>query len=308
MQREHNSEWPSLQRPTTPTVLQTVLGARRAWKTSSTGENIWPPHLEAALLEGLENYVPDDSRETRVLGRYRGRNQFIAEYIFSKTGVQRSNKQVGSRLQQLRHCSNVPELRRLLSPCPQRVPRNHANDIPIMNIAGEHPLPYAEPPRNILISIPILPQNSPHIAINSSPEQVFNSNYAFQITNHPRHLQSITPTATFLSPNPLSAQSWFSVYFGDQIVHTEVVPLVVLKDEPTQGSGFLHSTSLIPTYWGKIVDSPVDPTGFVILQDVVRHNDSAIVFSAQYRFVYISNSAFGSVHGHRAHTGTEFST
>ncbi|KAJ7659463.1 hypothetical protein B0H17DRAFT_954737 [Mycena rosella] len=51
---------------------------------------------------GLEIFVPDDSAETRVLGRCRGRNQFIAEYIFSKTGEQRSRKQVGSRLQQLR--------------------------------------------------------------------------------------------------------------------------------------------------------------------------------------------------------------
>jgi transcriptional enhancer factor len=82
---------------------------------------VWPPELEAALLEGanrsfshpsdpsltiralgLENYQPDDSRETRLLGRFPMRNRFISDYIFQKTGKRRTAKQVGSRLQQLR--------------------------------------------------------------------------------------------------------------------------------------------------------------------------------------------------------------
>ncbi|KAF9471787.1 hypothetical protein BDN70DRAFT_819564, partial [Pholiota conissans] len=51
---------------------------------------------------GLENYQPDDSRETRLLGRFPMRNQFISDYIYEKTGKRRTAKQVGSRLQQLR--------------------------------------------------------------------------------------------------------------------------------------------------------------------------------------------------------------
>jgi transcriptional enhancer factor len=51
---------------------------------------------------GLERYIPDDSRETRMLGRFPRRNRFISDYIFQKTGKRRSAKQVGSRLQQLR--------------------------------------------------------------------------------------------------------------------------------------------------------------------------------------------------------------
>jgi len=51
---------------------------------------------------GLETYQPDDSRETRLLGRFPMRNRFISDFIFSKTGKRRTAKQVGSRLQQLR--------------------------------------------------------------------------------------------------------------------------------------------------------------------------------------------------------------
>lgn len=53
-------------------------------------------------LTGLEQYQPDDSRETRLLGRFPMRNRFISDYIFNKTGKRRTAKQVGSRLQQLR--------------------------------------------------------------------------------------------------------------------------------------------------------------------------------------------------------------
>lgn len=54
------------------------------------------------LSLGLENYQPDDSRETRLLGRFPMRNRFISDWIFEKTGKRRTAKQVGSRLQQLR--------------------------------------------------------------------------------------------------------------------------------------------------------------------------------------------------------------
>ncbi|KAJ7734992.1 hypothetical protein B0H16DRAFT_134657 [Mycena metata] len=96
-------------------ALQVLLGSRRGWKRLH-GEEVWPLHLEAALIEALEQYVPDNSRETRLLGRYRGRNQFIAAYILRRTGEHRTSKQVGSRLQQMRHCTRNSQIRNLLDP------------------------------------------------------------------------------------------------------------------------------------------------------------------------------------------------
>jgi transcriptional enhancer factor len=101
-------------------VFQSIVKGRKSWKTLRGGEIVWPPELEAALLEGqltlsniscqylsnyyvgLEAYQPDDSRETRLLGRFPMRNRFISDYIFHKTAKRRTAKQVGSRLQQLR--------------------------------------------------------------------------------------------------------------------------------------------------------------------------------------------------------------
>ena len=116
---------PPLRNPATQDVFQSIVKGRKSWKSLKGGEIVWPPELEAALIEGelehvpwasqtdpssesrvhfpgLENYQPDDSRETRLLGRFPMRNRFISDWIFEKTGKRRTAKQVGSRLQQLR--------------------------------------------------------------------------------------------------------------------------------------------------------------------------------------------------------------
>ncbi|KAJ7434473.1 hypothetical protein FB451DRAFT_948203, partial [Mycena latifolia] len=51
---------------------------------------------------GLEQYTPTVCMDTVFLGRFPGRNQFISEYIWRKTGQRRTTTQVASRLRQLR--------------------------------------------------------------------------------------------------------------------------------------------------------------------------------------------------------------
>ncbi|KAL0955525.1 hypothetical protein HGRIS_001763 [Hohenbuehelia grisea] len=109
---------PPLRSGATRDVFQSIVKGRKSWKTlRGNGEAVWPPELEAALLEGLESYQPDDSRETRLLGRFPMRNRFISDYIFRVTGKRRTAKQVGSRLQQLRDTCGGKRLLSLLSPC-----------------------------------------------------------------------------------------------------------------------------------------------------------------------------------------------
>lgn len=97
-------------------VLKNVIKTRKSWKSCKDGEVVWPLELEAALLEGLEKYVPQDTRETRILGRFPMRNRFISDYIWQKTGKRRSAKQVGSRIQQLRDTCAGKRLSKLLDP------------------------------------------------------------------------------------------------------------------------------------------------------------------------------------------------
>lgn len=103
---------------TTEDILHIILKTRKSWKTlKGQAEAVWPPHLEATMLKALQEYVPEDSRETRILGRFPMRNRFISDYIYRSTGKVRSAKQVGSRLQQLRDTAEGRQLIDSLTRC-----------------------------------------------------------------------------------------------------------------------------------------------------------------------------------------------
>ncbi|KAK7034998.1 hypothetical protein R3P38DRAFT_2617176 [Favolaschia claudopus] len=63
---------------------------------------------------GLEKYQPNHSHQSLRLGRFCGRNRFISDYIFNKTGRRRSNKQVATRLGQLKEWSGECQAQRRL--------------------------------------------------------------------------------------------------------------------------------------------------------------------------------------------------
>lgn len=72
-----------------------------------------------SAVVGLGKYKPSESKSTRTLGRFPMRNKFVADYIFEKTQVRRTPKQVGSRIQQLRDTQTGKEsgYRDVLSGC-----------------------------------------------------------------------------------------------------------------------------------------------------------------------------------------------
>ncbi|KAH6913376.1 hypothetical protein BKA70DRAFT_720602 [Coprinopsis sp. MPI-PUGE-AT-0042] len=90
---------------------------RRSWKTlKGKPEAIWPPALEGALIEALEEYRRMEARPTtsKYDVRYPMRNRFVSDYILEKTGKTRTAQQVGSRLQQLRDMCEDSRLSSLL--------------------------------------------------------------------------------------------------------------------------------------------------------------------------------------------------
>ncbi|KAG1862063.1 hypothetical protein DFJ58DRAFT_744079 [Suillus subalutaceus] len=107
---------PDPPRPMSPSqstedILQTIMKIRKSWKTlKGNTEPVWPPHLEATMLKGLQEYGPVHSREAHTLSRFPQRNQFISDYIYRKTGKHRSTKQIGSRLQQFKDTLEGREL------------------------------------------------------------------------------------------------------------------------------------------------------------------------------------------------------
>ncbi|KAJ7453384.1 hypothetical protein FB451DRAFT_1281077 [Mycena latifolia] len=284
--------WPALQSETTKEVLQSVLKVRKTWKTLRGGETVWPLELEAALLEGLEKYVPDDSRETRMLGRFPRRNRFISDYIYEKTGKRRSAKQVGSRLQQLRESCGGRQLLHLLSPFREpaypdsAASGDSALSSPVEPLPGDSMFPGLSSSRHTVMYIDILPTGAPDdVRRSSKPSPWSDSGDIVRASDHPRSIGSINPVVSFTSRSPLVAHSRFTVYSEDLILHAETVPLTLLPQQAPQSSDFLYSTRMVPKYWQVILDSP-DPTRFTIFQEVVREDNSLIAFSATYKFSY----------------------
>uniref|UniRef100_D8QCR7 TEA domain-containing protein n=1 Tax=Schizophyllum commune (strain H4-8 / FGSC 9210) TaxID=578458 RepID=D8QCR7_SCHCM len=213
-------------------VFESIYKGRKSWKTTKNGEMVWPPNLEAALIEGLELYVPDDSRETRLLGRFPMRNRFISDHIFKKTGQRRTPKQVGSRLQQLRDTCAGKKLQGLLAPCkppPRPRPRTRAVDSFYTNgfrsDSGSPPCSDASSPPVTptdgafadhqrlggaapVIYIDVLPKGSfsPYDVAGGGAPPPCNCCSTSPCTNtfgprhSPRPIQWIDPTITFVSP------------------------------------------------------------------------------------------------------------
>ncbi|KAJ7882379.1 hypothetical protein B0H14DRAFT_2703649 [Mycena olivaceomarginata] len=296
---------PTPQSQITSDTLQAVLRGRKTWK-SRGGEPIWPLDLEAALLEALEKYRPEDCRETLILGRFPGRNRFISDYICDKTGKRRSPKQVGSRrtvakIRGVRSLLSSPRVilphlpvRRLIFPFPKPPPCSVSSVATNSATASIVPPPeeWFHPdtlsPRNTIIYIDILQEGQHERSVcgfTSPPWPDVEDGTVIHASNRPRRLKSISPTVSFAAPSPLIAHSRFTVRTGDMVLHTETAPLVLVVDQALQPPVFLYSTQLVPKYWNVIVDSP-DTTRFTIFQDVVQTENSCLLFSATYKFSY----------------------
>ncbi|KAG7097623.1 hypothetical protein E1B28_004956 [Marasmius oreades] len=295
----------------TKEVFNEVVRGRKSWKTLKGGEMVWSPDLEAALLEGLASYQPDDSRETRLLGRFPMRNRYISAYIYQKTGKERSAKQVGSRLQQLRDTCGGKKLQHLLSPCRKHKDSatskgfnyNSLHRYGFSKLASLRRDPSERPASPIVDSrewlrkstvspmyIYILPGNgcsAPERPIYDPPSV----SSSLGAVNHPRPIRTIDPTLTFVSYSPLdrSTRSSFNVYDSHGFIHTEESSLVLsMNDE----RGYYYTTCLIPGFWETICKH-TDPTEFTIehkvIQDDISHVQSDL-FSAVYKFRYPAES------------------
>lgn len=250
-------------------VFQTIYNGRKSWKTLRGGEMVWPAELEAALIEGLEQYQPDDSRETRLLGRFPMRNRFISEYIFRKTGRRRTAKQVGSRLQQLRETCTGKRLMDLLSPCRRLVSSSlirsqygSHHGLPSLNCDSASSSGSASVPitptdevasfgfpssekqngtaagsagRQHTYCIDILPDHATHrhgsAPASASASASAITDNARRISDDPRPIRAIDPTLTFLSRSPIEANSNFTVVADGIVVFSEMTNLT-LRDTP----------------------------------------------------------------------------
>ncbi|KAF8175667.1 hypothetical protein K438DRAFT_1770962 [Mycena galopus ATCC 62051] len=141
---------------------------------------------------GLEKYQPDDSRETRMLGRFPRRNGFISDYVFDKTE--------------------------------DDVPQNSALSSPISPSGGGF-FPSSSSSRHMIIYFNILPEGSSDMTRNkTTPSSWSDDGDGIHASDHLRRLESINPAISFTAPEPIVAHSRFTVYSEDIIFHAETVP------------------------------------------------------------------------------------
>ncbi|KAK0435538.1 hypothetical protein EV421DRAFT_1908612 [Armillaria borealis] len=284
-------------------VFQTIYNGRKSWKTLRGGEMVWPAELEAALIEGLEQYQPDDSRETRLLGRFPMRNRFISEYIFRKTGRRRTAKQVGSRLQQLRETCTGKRLMDLLSPTVSprliatRLRRAEARAFQLRlqdEVASfgfpSHEKQNSESPGRHTYCIDILPDDATHRHSSATTSASAITDNARRISDEPRPIRAIDPTLAFVSRSPIAANSNFTVLVDGVVVFSEMTSLTLRDTPPVEAAsgtdGLLYTTPLVPGYWKTISESS-DPTKYTIYQDIVETpHVSGTLYSATFKFSY----------------------
>ncbi|KAI0302304.1 hypothetical protein B0F90DRAFT_1627551 [Multifurca ochricompacta] len=269
-------------------AVNTIVSGRKSWKTlKGKGEAVWPPYLEAALIEALDKYRPETSRSTRSLSRFPNRNRFISDYIYHVTGKRRTAKQVGSRLQQLRDTCGGKRILKLLSNRHYSPPPEAHEVSPSLEDAnisdGASSSPSAServiaervhlPARTAraLVHIDVLAANAPWspsddagivmgnplITPPHSPEaHTFSPTSQVNIFHSPkpRPLRAIDPVVTFTSPSFVVAKSSCSVYFDGNCVHTDVSEVSCTSTKDESGM-FLYRTTLIPQYWDRLCQS-----------------------------------------------------
>ncbi|KAH0585353.1 hypothetical protein H2248_008594 [Termitomyces sp. 'cryptogamus'] len=143
-----------------------VATGRQYWKTrGSQGEAIWPPHVEIALLEGLERYQKDTWKPIRD-HRCPMRNKFISEHIEKTTGVFRTPRQISSRIQHLRDTCQAQSIVDLITPFKHEVTSTSPSRAPSNTPPSRPRNPYPRPLRSLRTS-----SLSPVRSVDSSSEE-----------------------------------------------------------------------------------------------------------------------------------------
>lgn len=270
-------------------AAQIAATGRRSWKTlRGQGEAVWPPNLEAALIEALEKYQPEGTRPNKLLGRFPMRNRFISDYIFEVTGKQRTPKQVGSRLQQMRDtCKGGPIMelisRRFSSAEAETMTESsgtasegsrHASQTPYENSSSR------DHPTVVYVEISVQPSMSPVPTIHFISNDIANplvvclapsavpayQGHSVSRNSRGSVLRTLLNTVEFASPCALTLRSVFDVYRdgSHSPIHTEDVPLKCVSS-PVQSSGWLYSAEITPAFWKTLCEKK-DPTRYTILQ------------------------------------------
>ncbi|KAJ3768096.1 hypothetical protein FB446DRAFT_775181 [Lentinula raphanica] len=289
----------------TKEAAEIVLATRKSWKlTRSKTEKVWPPMIEAALIEALQKYRPQNTTDIQHLQRFPRRNCWISEYIKRRTGHFRSAKQVGSRLQQLRDSCRDERILKLL--CRKQYDDDNS----------PRPTPFSDPssPRFSYTSLSFTSLHAPDTYESSTPEVTlvrieltsplphsgspgFSDVFAAERETGPTMinldlgLASVVNTV-FSWKDPMVSlrctrfldvtqhHCLLKVLDGGTVVHMERTHIVLQSSliEASNGRAkrtYLYETTFLPGYWTQCFSS-ADMTSIEVHQCLVRRQPSSL--------------------------------
>ncbi|KAJ6485539.1 hypothetical protein C8R45DRAFT_1074793 [Mycena sanguinolenta] len=272
------------------TSTASPISGRRCWRKNKerTGP-VWNPILETAFIEALENYQPTRSRrEGRPFARFPKRNQYISDYIFAVTGVRRTSKQVGSRLQQMRDaCKDKRILDLIFRPEISReagkdsetnpsTPSDSSVSLDDCSSTSDTSEIVDSLPAKTFITIELVqPSNlirREKIARTRSPRP----NHCCVSLDFPSHIENNDPILAFSTPRKISTAhhfSYFRVLVEGVLVHSEVTELTFVSTtftpSPVNSERHTYSAKLIPRYWAQLCRTS-QLFQCVIEQDIMR--------------------------------------
>ncbi|KAH6913381.1 hypothetical protein BKA70DRAFT_720760 [Coprinopsis sp. MPI-PUGE-AT-0042] len=253
-------------------AAQVAATGRRSWKKlKGKPEAVWPPALEGALIEALEEYRRMEARpSTSKYGvRYPMRNRFVSDYILEKTGKTRTAQQVGSRLQQLWDTCEDSRLSSLLGGFWQR---SNSPALPEETMVIHIQLEYPSERHGVLAS-------APQVHLKPNDMDAPRCLHLMPLSRHwPDPLPPPYPTSSstlssfsslleLVSPFPLSEETTWSVYRDNAVVHQERTAIFPTSPLPNEASQRLYVCDLVPSFWPKLCDSK-DPNSITIVQKV----------------------------------------
>ncbi|KAJ6458891.1 hypothetical protein DFH09DRAFT_1276643 [Mycena vulgaris] len=202
-------------------------------------EAVWPLNLEAALLEGLEEYAREYGGQEmdRRLKRPLYRNEYISDYIFRKTNAKRGKRQLLLRR---------PVLQAPAEPLTSTCPLITAPD----DVCGQKSLRLPITVTSRSARYPSLP---PELTLGSSEQQQRIQLRTLEewqpLTNM---LRGMDPTVVLLSPIPLSSYSIFEVFRDKKHCWTS---LSSLEPNGIHNGSWKYATSVAAELWKDIANN-----------------------------------------------------
>ncbi|KAJ7194696.1 hypothetical protein GGX14DRAFT_208400, partial [Mycena pura] len=207
---------------------QLQLTRRSSFKNlRGRAEAVWPPHVEAALLQGLSAYafIHGERERSRGLKKVLNRNKFISRFILDATNQVRTSKQVSSRLQQLRETTQDERvrgliLRRAVKDCllPQA-------SIGLTPATGFWSAEIVRMPVTVQSRSARFPSLPPEIVLGAAPQCIQLRTLA-EWQPSSSSLRGMDPTVVLLAPTPLTLNSALEVLRDNRLYSSSITSLV----------------------------------------------------------------------------------